>query len=126
MKYSFTVQDPSEVDFARIIKDCGEEDVIMLVDDTDRLTFLISTAWLATFAPGDNIRIWTENVADKDFGFSHIRPKPYLGGIVFDVTSEVTNIPGYRAVRGKLEEILRDISTARAFIPRRKVTVEVI
>ena len=130
MKYSFTVSDPSEVDFGRIIAQCNGAQVIMLKDCTETPKFLIADNWRAQFLRGDDIKVGGENIAAVDFGHYRIDPIAWNGGIRFDTSSGFSNngycIPGYRVIAGDAKKIIADISAARAFIPRRKVTVETL
>lgn len=131
--YRFAVSDPRDVDFARIISEAGEQEIILLTGGKQHEAYstsllMVSLKFLARFYGDDGVKLLGENLR-ACWGYSHVEARANGGELYFISVHGDSNLPaGWRAIAlspnwlGGLEQ---EIAAARDFVQHNKRRISV-
>ncbi len=130
--YRFAVSDPRDVDFARIISEAGEQEIILLTGREQHEAYstsllMISSKFLNRFYRDDEIML-ADIPLGPGWGYSYAATRAANGGIYFIEANGDSLCCGWRFLslrQSALKTIEQEIAAAREFAEHNKRRISV-
>jgi len=116
-KYNFYVRDAKDVDIPRILSEApAEVNAILLTTKAKQAVLLARNTWLATFNISDQLHLAGDTLSLM-WGYGTVSQYNSRNGVSLD---------GWRAIhfsKTAISAVLKELESARAFVPRREIRV---
>ena len=129
--YTFKVKDASEVDFQRVCRENPNEDAILVGNkESTSFVLLLNTSFLERFSVSDKIHVAGENLWRMWGNRCGLIARNEIHQLTFGNNHSGDSLPAFRYslfIRpDQIVYVKAQLAVARAFTPRKTVTVEVL